>query len=210
MTKENLTMTYPGSELIPNPRKIITNSIIIKAPPEKIWPWLIQLGSGRAGWYSYDKIDNGGVPSARKIISELQHIKAGDVMPAVPHTKDSFLVREVVQFSTIILVVPIITAFEENDVFKRMESPLRVSWTLYLEALDINTTKLVSYGRISPDWLTYSATNSPGTLFIERVYKIFSKVPWPLMQPFAMVGHYIMESRMLTGIKKRVESNVSD
>jgi proline iminopeptidase len=208
MKKEKLTKTYPGDELISNPRKIIINSVIIKAPPEKIWPWLIQLGSGRAGWYSYDKIDNGGVPSAMNIIPELQHIKEGDVLPAVPNSRDSFLVQKAIPFKYLILVVPVMAASEEADNFKRMKSPLRVSWTLYLESLDNKTTKLISYGRISPDWLTYSPTNSTGTLFIERVYKIFSRVPWPLMLPFAMAGHYFMESRMLKGIKRRAESNV--
>lgn len=131
------------------------------------------------------------------IIPEFQHIKEGDVLPAVPNSRDSFLVQKAVPFNYLILVVPVIAASEEADNFKRMKSPLRISWTLYLEPLDNSTTKLISYGRISPDWLTYSASNSPVTLLIERVYK----------QPFAMAGHYIMETRMLTGIKRRVESN---
>ena len=196
--------TFPGDELIPNPRKIITHSVTINAPPENIWPWLIQLGAGRAGWYSYDKIDNGGVPSARKIIPELQHIEAGNIMPAVPKSEDSFLVWEVDPFKTLILVVPIMAASEERDVLKRMKSPLRVSWILHLEPVQSGITKLISHGRISPDWL-YSVSDSPTKLFIEQVYKLFSKMPWPLMQPFALAGHYIMESRMLKGIKWRAE-----
>ncbi|MGE5457457.1 MAG: hypothetical protein ACM3RX_03805 [Methanococcaceae archaeon] len=161
---------------------LITHSVNINAPLERIWLWLIQLGSGRAGWYSYDKIDNGGVPSACKLIPELQHIEVGDVMPAVPNTRDSFfLVREVDPFKPLILVVPIISESEEPDIFKRMKFPLRVSWTLHLEPLYNKSTKLISHGRISPDWLTYLSSDSPGKLFIERVYKLISKMPWPLM-----------------------------
>jgi hypothetical protein len=198
---------FPGSDLIRYPRKILTNSIFIQASPERIWPWLIQLGSGRAGWYSYDKIDNGGVPSATKIINEFQHINVGDILPAVPNTKDAFIVQEVVPLKTLVLVVPILSACEETNNFKRMNSPLRVSWSLNLETSDNKTTNLISYGRISYEWLAYSAPNSNGNkLFIERIYGLFSKMPWFLIQPFALTGHYMMESRMLKGIKRRVEN----
>ena len=56
----------------------------IAAPPERVWPWRVQMGAGRAGWYSYDRIDNGGRPSADRIVPELQRLAVGDVMPAVP------------------------------------------------------------------------------------------------------------------------------
>ena len=49
---------------MPQPLGVITHAITIDAPPEAVWPWLVQLGSGRAGWYAYDHIDNGGRPSA--------------------------------------------------------------------------------------------------------------------------------------------------
>jgi hypothetical protein len=54
---------------------------------------LIQIGAGRAGWYSYDRIDNGGVPSAGRVILALQHIEVGNIMPAVPNAQDAFIVR---------------------------------------------------------------------------------------------------------------------
>ena len=66
--KDIMSRTLPGDELVPFPRKIVTHSITINAPTEDVWPWLVQLGAGRAGWYSYDRIDNGGKPSARRNI----------------------------------------------------------------------------------------------------------------------------------------------
>jgi hypothetical protein len=46
-----------------------------------IWPWIVQIGFGKAGWYSYDLLDNLGRPSATRIIPELQHLQPGDVAP---------------------------------------------------------------------------------------------------------------------------------
>jgi hypothetical protein len=47
-----------------------TRAITIAAPPEQVWPWLVQLGYGRAGWYSYDWIDNDNLPSADRILPD--------------------------------------------------------------------------------------------------------------------------------------------
>jgi hypothetical protein len=61
-----------------------TRPITVAAPPEQVWPWLVQLGHGRAGWYSYDWIDNDGQPSADRILPELQQLQVGDQVLMVP------------------------------------------------------------------------------------------------------------------------------
>jgi hypothetical protein len=53
-------------------------TITIRARPAEIWPWLVQMGCRRAGWYSYDGLDNGGVPSAERIVPELQRAEVGE------------------------------------------------------------------------------------------------------------------------------------
>jgi hypothetical protein len=68
------------------------HAVTIAASPESVWPWLVQMGSGRAGWYSYDWIDNDGHPSATEIIPEFQRIAPGDVLPSLPGATDSFIV----------------------------------------------------------------------------------------------------------------------
>ncbi|HEY6063679.1 MAG TPA: hypothetical protein VIV35_08730 [Chitinophagaceae bacterium] len=205
--KKIATSALLGDELIQSPRKIITHSIKISAPSEKVWPWLVQLGSGRAGWYSYDRIDNGGKPSAKQIIPELQNIKVGDIMPAVPDSKDAFIIQEVKPSKAIVLVVPIQTSTEVPNPLQRTTGHLRVSWLLMLESLDKGKTRLISRGRISNDWLTQSkvSTFPRRQIFIERVYSLLAKMPWFILLPFALIGHSIMESRMLRGIKQRVE-----
>lgn len=74
----------PGDALIAHPSVSVTHAVTIGAPPTRVWPWLAQLGSGRAGRHSYDRIDNGGRPSARRIIAELQDVAPGDEFPALP------------------------------------------------------------------------------------------------------------------------------
>jgi len=50
--------------MIPDPLFTSTHAITIEAAPEQVWPWIAQMGAGRAGWYSGDAIDNGGMPSS--------------------------------------------------------------------------------------------------------------------------------------------------
>jgi Acyl-CoA dehydrogenase, C-terminal domain len=62
---EEVEDTYPGRELIPDGVRSSTMAVTIEAPPASVWPWLVQMGYDRAGWYSRDRLDNGGRPSAR-------------------------------------------------------------------------------------------------------------------------------------------------
>jgi hypothetical protein len=54
----------PGDDPVPEPSFNATRAITIAAPPEQVWPWIVQLGTGRAGFYAYDLFDNGTRPSA--------------------------------------------------------------------------------------------------------------------------------------------------
>ncbi|MGZ3839572.1 MAG: hypothetical protein ACXVBI_13440 [Flavisolibacter sp.] len=199
----------PGDELIPCPKKTITHVAKINASPEQIWPWLVQMGAGRAGWYSYNRVDNGGRASAEQIIPAWQHLTVGDILPAIPNAKDGFIVMQIDPCHALVLVVPIQTAAEEPNAILRMKGPLRVSWALILKRINPQSTELISRGRISEAWLKPSvlATAHPKKpIFIERVYSLLGRMPWWLMAPIALAGHYLMEARMLQGIKKRAET----
>jgi hypothetical protein len=80
----------PGDDLIREPIASLTHAITIRCSPDQVWPWLAQMGAGRAGWYSYDFIDNGGKPSAERIIPELQHVEVGFILPWLPGATDGF------------------------------------------------------------------------------------------------------------------------
>jgi hypothetical protein len=83
-TPDEVARHLPGDELVTRPTFNATRAITIDAPPEEIWPWLVQVGLTRAGWYSYDLLDNFGRPSATRIIPELQDLAVGDVVPMSP------------------------------------------------------------------------------------------------------------------------------
>src|SRR5688500_7174998 len=74
----------PGDAMISDPIFSSTHAITIDAPPEQVWPWIAQMGAGRAGWYSWDAVDNGGRPSSTSVVPALQAVAAGNIMPAVP------------------------------------------------------------------------------------------------------------------------------
>ena len=77
-TVEEAQRRLPGDDLAPHPRSEITCAVTIRAPVAQVWPWLVQIGCQRAGWYSYDLLDNGGQPSAGCILPEHQHLAVGD------------------------------------------------------------------------------------------------------------------------------------
>jgi len=90
-TREERTRVLPGDDRIPDAIDSLTHAVTIQRPPRDVWPWLLQLGAGsRAGWYSYDWIDNGRQPSAERIVPELQHPAIGTIFPALPGATDGF------------------------------------------------------------------------------------------------------------------------
>lgn len=92
-TGEERWRQLPGDDLVEKPTFAATRAITICATPGDIWPWLAQVGVNRAGWYSYDWLDNLGRPSAREVIPELVDIKVGDVMPMSPDGNHGILVH---------------------------------------------------------------------------------------------------------------------
>ncbi len=90
----------PGDELVPEPQATDTRGLTIAAPPAAVWPWLVQMGYARAGWYSYDAID-----MARKSVTEIhpewQSVKVGETIPTDP--RGGFLVKALEPAKTLVL-----------------------------------------------------------------------------------------------------------
>jgi hypothetical protein len=80
-TDEEAARRLPGDSVVPGRVYVATRAITIDAPPEDVWPWIVQMGSGRGGWYALDRLDNGGVPSAEEIVPGLQDLQVGDLIP---------------------------------------------------------------------------------------------------------------------------------
>ena len=69
---------FPGAELVPAGARSGTMAVTIEVPPDQVWPWLLQIGWDRGGWYSWDSLDNAGRPSAREVHPEWQDLAVGD------------------------------------------------------------------------------------------------------------------------------------
>lgn len=124
----------PGDDVLPDAKGQWTNAITIRGRPRDIWPWLAQMGCRRAGWYSYDGLDNGGIRSAEEIIPELQRVEVGDLFAGTPKAHDGFLVARVEPERALVLTA------SAGDLY-------RAAWAFVLEPLDDHTTRLITRSR---------------------------------------------------------------
>jgi hypothetical protein len=74
----------PGDDLVQQPQFRCTRAITIDAPPEAVWPWLVQVGCHRAGWYSNDLLDNLGRTSATELVPDFQVLEVGQWVAMSP------------------------------------------------------------------------------------------------------------------------------
>ena len=139
----------PGDELIADAAGQFTHSTVIGAPAEKIWPWLVQMGCQRAGFYSLDLLDNAGVPSAREIRLDLQQLRVGDRISATPKDEEHFEVLRLEQNRALVLGGLFDTERRQQIAFAAPRPPRywHVSWAFVLEPLDRDQTRLYARAR---------------------------------------------------------------
>ena len=94
-TSEEVSGPFPGSEIIPGGERGATMAVTIDAPPSNVWPWLVQMGYERAGWYSWDRLDRAGIPSAWELHPEWQAISVGQHLRSDRKAKHWFEVAAV-------------------------------------------------------------------------------------------------------------------
>ncbi|MGZ4724581.1 MAG: hypothetical protein ACXV8L_10265 [Ilumatobacteraceae bacterium] len=83
-TDDEVAAAMPGDGLFPRAQFKATRAITIDAAPDEVWPWLVQIGCRRAGWYSNDLLDNVGHPSSSTILPDLQQLEVGQWVPMSP------------------------------------------------------------------------------------------------------------------------------
>ena len=137
-TDEEVARLMPGDEIVKRPTFNATRAVTIQARPEQIWPWLVQIGHKRAGWYSYDWVDNLGRPSAERIIPDLQDLKVGDLIPISPDGKIGFWVN----------------GLEPNQWMLWCDKVGDTTWFWGLYPLDENRTRLITRIRLHYNWLS--------------------------------------------------------
>ena len=193
----------PGDDLVPAPTVIDTRGITIDAPPDAVWPWLVQMGYGRAGWYSYDRMDMRG-KSADRIVPAWQTLEVGDVMPnspdggfAVRHLEPG---RALVLYSDTALVASQAAAADSPErpdtpaglaasgaILSRTPQDFAASWAFALEPLDGGRTRLIERFRVR------FGAGEPGFRFIS---------------PPLGFGVFVMMQRQMVGIRERAERTV--
>jgi hypothetical protein len=181
-TDEEVMRTLPGDELVPHAAIVETRVVTVKATPAAIWPWLVQIGQGRAGYYSYERLENLAglkMKNAEGINPDWQHLQVGDILPAEPGGT-GFKVLALEPERALVL------GGREGDtgVFEGFTQMFPAfSWAFVLVPLDSEHTRLISRWR---------GLSRPS--FWNRLTGIF-------FEPI----EFLMTSRMLLGIKKRAE-----
>jgi hypothetical protein len=146
---EQNNRALPGDELIPDALGQFTHSIVIDAPPARIWPWLVQMGCRRGGFYSLDLLDNAGVPSAQEIRLDLQQLRVGDKIPSTPDGDDHFEVLRL-QENRLLLFGGLFDVENQRQLPFDASRPPRfwqVTWAFVLEPLDARRTRLYARAR---------------------------------------------------------------
>jgi len=187
MKPKEASRSLPGDEYVPRPKSEINGAILVNASPQQIWPWFVQLGCQRGGWYAYDLLDNGGQPSADRIIPEFQHLAVGDVIKAMPNGSFGFPVAafEPDRFLTLGGTMDTKTG-QPGYATNPPEQYFSGDQTFYMQPLAPNITRVIFRMRI--DWNETRMNN-----FIYRGF----------IEPIS----FVMGRKMLINIKKRAENN---
>jgi hypothetical protein len=194
-----------GDDIVEVAQATDTRGITIEAAPEDVWPWLVQMGYGRGGWYSIDQLDMRG-PSADRIIDELQDIAVYDILPT--HPGGGFQVRELDPGRSLVLYADPTTmqpldapaAEREGEAvpaglaasgafLSATPSQFRATWTFVLEPAGPGRTRLIERMRY------WSSGGGP-----------LSRVVLPVLG----FGVFVMMQRQMEGIRTRAERLASE
>lgn len=188
----------PGDELIPNPMVEWTRGVTVPAPPDRVWPWLAQMGFGRGGWYTsviFDRLvwrlEN---LSSEVLLPELGEIKVGDVIPDGPDYSAYFRIEDV--------------SPEEWIVYRSIRHPYRghpvdPEDASCLEALESELRSNGVYLDFTWSW-SLQTTSKDQTRLLVRTRADYSPRQLALtVIPLGIVDFYHV-STMFSGITRRV------
>lgn len=183
--KEN-ERPLPGDELLPDATDQVSLAIDVHAPPSALWPWIVQMGGHRAGFYSIDLLDNENVRSAREIHPELGKLKVGDVIPATRTSSDGFEVLRIAEERELVLG----GLFDpELKTQLRFDAPRplhfwQITWSFVLEPRGDGTTRLHTRARAR-----YASSGASHAAWIRPV-------------------HWLMQSAQLRALAARAEGRL--
>lgn len=183
-TREEVDTVLPGDQHLAEPASQSTRGITINVPPEQVWPWVVQLGADRGGFYSYDWLENLfhlGIHSAHQVVADWQQRAVGDLVYANAAGTGGWYVVEAVPNSVLALKMGDVAAGRPT----RRDEQLRWEflWTFALTDLGDGKTRLLVRER---------------TAFGSTAARM-------LMAPVGFVS-FLMTQKMMRGIKARAES----
>lgn len=183
-TEEEVGGVLPGDDLVAEPAAEATRAVTVEAPPEAVWPWVVQVGADRGGFYSYDWLENVfglGVHSARRVVPAWQALAVGDVVYADAARTGGWRVAEVVPGHALVLqAVDVRTC----RTLRRDEGlGWEFAWSFVLVPAGSGRTRLVVRERV--------ATGNPLARFARG--------------PVGLVS-FVMSRRMLLGVRTRVQT----
>jgi len=193
-TKEEVQRSLPGDELVADPKCGYTQAVTIKTSVSEVWPWLVQIGYKRAGWYSHDFMHRlmgiaGCVDderrSAQRIVPALQDLKVGDVVEIAPGM--GYVVVDLEPERALILQSRVDTSRWESlsSSDPLPEKYLSSSWVWLLEEIDERATRLIV--RVRSDYNRGLLSTLSGGIPME-------------------LGSLVMQPKTLSGIKQRAEA----
>ncbi|MCX6371625.1 MAG: hypothetical protein NTX16_00850 [Actinobacteria bacterium] len=186
-TCDEVVRPLPGDDLVANPLYVTTRAITIKAPAAAVWPWLVQLGQNRGGFYTYDVLENLmglDIHSADAIRPDWQDLHAGEdyvTLDPDEHMKMTISVLEPERAFVIRSGAP---GEPPQAPGSFLRGELAWSWGFYLEPLDAGATRLLI--RCRGAWADTAAAKLAKPVLLEPV-------------------HFVMEERMLRGIRERAQ-----
>jgi hypothetical protein len=184
---DEVAQPMPGDDMVPDANLQTTRALTIAAPPDRVWPWLVQIGQGRGGFYSYDLLENLAglsIHSASHILPEHQQLSVGDTIAVEPDGSGF----RVVELNPERLLLLFIDGSGEGAVcehFRRVDGAS--SWAFALTPLDGGRTRLVVRWRAR-----YPTIGSQ---------ELRATVIGPALEPV----EFVMERKMLQGIRERAE-----
>jgi hypothetical protein len=162
-TPHESSQPLPGDEEIAQPARVLTHAITVHCSRWELWPWLVQMGAGRAGWYSYDLLDNGGRPSAECVLSEFQTPSVGAVFPALPGRRDGFVLIEKEPASWLVLGWP------------SGKGQQIVTWAFVLRDAEPGITRLLVRVRASADYRFHGLPKAVGLWLASAVHFVMER-----------------------------------
>lgn len=187
---DEATRPLPGDEMVKSPKALATHGEQINASAAEIWPWLVQMGQARGGFYSYDWLENlfgCDITNADRVMPEFQDLKVGDGVKL--HPKAPPLTVKIIEPERAIVIVggtDLQPSMTIDRSFLGLHRYKAYTWAFVLDEQSPNSTRFLA--RVRGDW------RGGGIIgFIRN--RVF-------MEP----AHSIMQRKMNLGLKERVEA----